>query len=65
MLSGLWVIEYPLPLFLLGSNVLWGGLKALSWKFEGIYFKTGPITGTVSIFLRFGHEAEVEKVPFP
>ena len=62
MLSGLLVIEYPLPLFLLSDNVFWGGQKAPSWKFECIFLKTSPVTGTVSGSLRLKCKAEVEEV---
>ena len=62
VLSSLWVIEHPFPLFLLGSDVLCGGQKAPSWNYEGIYHTTNPGTGTVSGTVKFRHETEVEEV---
>ena len=63
VLSGLWVIEHPFPLFFLGANVCCGGRKAPSWNYEGNSLTTNLGTGNLSSTIRFRHEAEVEEVP--
>ena len=57
VLSGLWVIEHPFPLFLLGANFFFGGWKVPSWNYEGIFLKTNSDTCTVSVSVKFRRKA--------
>ena len=63
ILSALWVIENPFPLFLVGANVLCWGQKAPSWTYEGISLKTYHGTGAISRSISFRHESKVEELP--